>query len=334
MRRSSDFCRAPLYTSCLMGEEIHAGLTALLSRRPIGRVHSIFENGINLAMEDALIFVGTTKNGRVPFGIHMGQESVRRLRFYIKFNDEVVARTPDMLQFCHPQYPVTLDLSQATPFHYEIGACRYSSFLDLFHVDTFMKTCLTWGMTTGLDVEWDRFLASDYRPGDRQYATIRQTEQLLDALLSDEVQAIEAPLRYFLGRGPGLTPSGDDFLIGLLAVHRLTGAFNSAFVPILHHILETEAITTDVSKAYLLHALHGRFSDKITRVLNAMVMKDASYFQTRLSLLLQTGHSSGIDTAFGIANAIMALRRYKHVRTSCDCIGGQRHFAASPRSNL
>ncbi|ASR48835.1 hypothetical protein B4V02_20105 [Paenibacillus kribbensis] len=334
MRRSSDFCKASLYTSCLMGEEIHAQLTAFLSRRPIGRVHSIFENGINLAMEDELIFVGTTKNGRVPFGIHMGQESVRRLRFYVRCNDEVVARTPDMLQFCHPQYPVTLDLSRATSFHYEIRAYHYSSFLDLFHVDTLMATCLTWGVPTGLDVEWNRFLANDYRPDDRQYATIQHAEQLLDALLSGEVRAIAAPLRYFLGRGPGLTPSGDDFLIGLLAVHRLTGAFHPAFLTILRHILETEAITTDVSKAYLLHALDGRFSDKVTRVLNAMVMRNVSYFQTRLLLLLQTGHSSGIDTVFGIANAIMALRRYKHVRTSCDCIGGQRHFAATPRSNL
>ncbi|MEC0180103.1 DUF2877 domain-containing protein [Paenibacillus peoriae] len=334
MRRSSDFCRASLYTSCLMGEEIHAELTAFLSRRPVGRVHSIFENGINLAMEDALIFIGTTKNGRVPFGIHMGQESVRRLRFYVKCNDEVVVRTPDMLQFYRPKYPMTLDLSQATPFHYEIRARHYCSFRDLFHVDTLVKTCLTWGVPTGLDVEWNRFLVKDYRPDDPQYTTIRHAEQLLDALLSGEVRAIETPLRYFLGRGPGLTPSGDDFLIGLLAVHRLTGAFHPAFLTILHHILETEAITTDVSKAYLLHALHGRFSDKVTRVLNAMVMKDAAYFQTRLALLLQTGHSSGIDTVFGIANAIMALRRYEHVRTSCDCIGGQRHFAASPRSNL
>lgn len=48
-----------------------------LAQRPTGRVHSIFENGINLAMGDALIFVGTTKNGRLPFGIHMGQDSVK-----------------------------------------------------------------------------------------------------------------------------------------------------------------------------------------------------------------------------------------------------------------
>ncbi|MCM3338943.1 DUF2877 domain-containing protein [Paenibacillus sp. MER TA 81-3] len=334
MRPSSDFCSAPLYTSCLMGEEMHAQLAALLSRRPIGRVHSIFENGINLAMGDALVFVGTTKNGRLPFGIHMGQESVRRLRFYVRRNDAVVAGTPDMIQFNHPTYPLTLDLSQAEPFHYGICAERYRMNRDLFHVCSFMETCLSWGVPTGLDVEWDRFLANDYMPDDPQYVTVQHAEQLLDALLSGEVRVIESHLRYFLGRGKGLTPSGDDFLVGLLAVHTLTQAFHPAFLTTLRHIVEREDITTDVSKAYLLHALHGRFSDKVTHVLNAMFTEDTSHFQAKLAQLLHTGHSSGIDTAFGIANAIMALRRYEHVRTSCDCIGGQRHFAASSRSNL
>ncbi|WP_267934114.1 DUF2877 domain-containing protein [Paenibacillus profundus] len=312
---------------------MHAQLAALLSRRPSGYVHSIFENGINLAMGDALVFVGTAKNGRLPFGIHMGQESVRRLRFYVRRND-VIAGTPDIIQFHHPTYPLTLDLSQAVPFRNEIRAERYRMNRDLFHVCSFMETCLSWGVPTGLDVEWDRFLAHDYMPDDPQYVTVQHAEQLLDALLSGEVRVIESHLRYFLGRGKGLTPSGDDFLVGLLAVHRLTEAFHPAFLTILRHIVEREAITTDVSKAYLLHALHGRFSDTVTQVLNAMITEDTSHFQAKLAQLLHTGHSSGIDTAFGIANAIIALRRYEYVRTSCDCIGGQRHFAASSRSNL
>ncbi|MFL1674837.1 DUF2877 domain-containing protein [Paenibacillus dendritiformis] len=315
MRPSSDFCNTPQHTHCLKGEEMDAQLGALLAQRPAGRVHSIFENGINLAMGDALIFVGTTKNGRLPFGIHMGQDSVSRLRRHVRRDDTVVAGGADTLRFLHPGGPLTLDLAQAVPFQYEIRSERYHCFRDLFHVNEFLKTCLAWGVPTGLDVEWDRFLANEYRPDEPQYAVVRQAEQLLDGLLSGEVQAVEAPLRYFLGRGPGLTPSGDDFLVGVLAVHKLTGAFHPACVAVLRHMVEREAITTDVSRAYLLHALQGRFSDKVTRVMNAMVMEDmkdienAAPLNDILEQMLQTGHSSGIDTAFGIASAIMALRR-------------------------
>ncbi|WP_242069835.1 DUF2877 domain-containing protein [Paenibacillus dendritiformis] len=300
-----------------------ARLGALLARRPTGRVHSIFENGINLAMGDALIFVGTTKNGRQPFGIHMERESVNRLRRHVRLDDTVVTEGPDTIRFLHPAGPLTLDLAQAAPFLDEIRSDRYHRVRDRFHVNEFLKTCLAWGVPTGLGVEWDRFLANDYRPDEPQYAVVRQADQLLDALLTGEVEAAEGPLRYFLGRGPGLTPSGDDFLVGVLAVHKLTGAFHEACVAVLHHMVEREAITTDVSRAYLLHALHGRFSGKVTRVMNAMVMEDmgekegkeaiedAARLKADVEQMLQTGHSSGIDTAFGIASAIIALRRYE-----------------------
>lgn len=303
-----------------------ARLGALLVRRPTGRVHSLFENGINLAMGDTLIFVGTAKNGRLPFGIQMGQESVNRLRRHVRRDDTIVAEGADTIHFLHPDGPLSLDLAQAVPFQYEIRSDRYHDVRDLFHEHEFLKACLAWGVPTGLGVEWDRFLANEYRPDEPQYAVVRQAVQLLDALLSGMVQAVEAPLHYFLGRGPGLTPSGDDFLVGVLAVHKLTRAFHPECVAVLRHMVEREAITTDVSRAYLLHALHGRFSDKVTRVMNAMIMEDigdmediveieeiedAAQLNTYVEQMLQTGHSSGIDTAFGIASAIMALRRYE-----------------------
>ncbi|MDU5141717.1 MAG: DUF2877 domain-containing protein [Paenibacillus dendritiformis] len=291
-----------------------ARLGALLARRQTGRVHSIFGNGINLSMGDALIFVGTTKNGRLPFGIHMGPESVSRLRRHVRLDDTVVAEGADTIRFLHPAGPLTLDLAQAVPFKYEIRSDRYHSVRDLFHVNEFLQTCLAWGVPTGLGVEWDRFLANDYRPDEPPYAVVRQAEQLLDALQTGEVEAAGALMRYFLGRGPGLTPSGDDFLVGVLAVHKLTGAFHDACVAALRHMAEREAITTDVSRAYLLHALQGRFSDKVARVINGMVLEsrgDAASLTDDVEQMLQTGHSSGIDTAFGIASAIMALRRYE-----------------------
>ncbi|MGG0811465.1 DUF2877 domain-containing protein [Paenibacillus alvei] len=336
MRPDLDFCSAPLYTSCLRGEEIHAELPALLSQRRLGFVHSIFENGINLAIGESeeLVFIGTTKNGRLPFGIHMGVERVRRLRCSVRCGDPVIASTPDMLLFRHPSRPLVLDLSQAEPFQYHIEQEHYRSYRNLIHIDMMLHACRAWGVSTGLGVEWSRFLAEDYHPDEPQSITLRHMEQLMISLVCGEVQAIEEHLRFFLGRGQGLTPAGDDCLVGILAVQALTQAFHPALLSILHHIIEREEITTDVSKAYLRHALRGRFSDKVVKVLNAMMMEDALYFQAKLVQLLHSGHSSGIDTAFGIANSIMALRRYEHVRTSCDRIGRQRHFAASSRSDL
>ena len=41
------------------------------------------------------------------------------------------------------------------------------------------------------------------------------------SLFSENQSEKQASLNYFLGRGPGLTPSGDDFLLGWLFINQL-----------------------------------------------------------------------------------------------------------------
>lgn len=299
---------------------MHAELPALLSRKRFGHVHSLFDNGINVAMGDELIFIGTTKNGRLPFGIHMGLDHVRKLRQSVSLHDIVVASMPDLLLFRHPRYPIALDLSRAAAFQYELQKGNYRNYRDLVHLDLMLHLCRHWSIPNGLHADLIAEQSQGDGTGELSEAT-EHVERLLAASWYGNEEQIEKHVRYFLGRGQGLTPSGDDLLMGVLAVHTLTEAFHPLLFEVIHRILAAEEITTDVSKAYLQHALHGRFSDKVVTVLNAMIAGESSYFQAALIRLLQTGHSSGMDTAFGIANAVMALRRYKHVRTSCDCIG-------------
>ena len=40
---------------------------------------------------------------------------------------------------------------------------------------------------------------------------------LIEVVMSSDERLIEEALRYFLGRGKGLTPSGDDMIVGILA---------------------------------------------------------------------------------------------------------------------
>ncbi|MBR2569881.1 MAG: DUF2877 domain-containing protein [Paenibacillus sp.] len=325
MQLSSDWFNAPLYTTSFKGEEMHAELPALLSRKRFGHIHSLFDNGINIAMGEELIFIGTTKNGRLPFGIHMEMEYLQRLRQSVRLHDIVVASMPELLLFRHPRYPLALDLSQAKRYQYKLRTEQYNSYLDLYHTDQMVEICRRWGISNGLDAIWGAVPAASPAqadsPNNLSIGVQFPLETLFDAIRIGEERSIEQHLRYYLGRGQGLTPSGDDILLGILAVQALTAAFHPSLLEQMDRILSTEQITTDVSKAYLKHALHGRFSDKVVAVLNAMMQKDVSHFQTAVVRLLQTGHSSGIDTAYGIANAVMALRRYKHVKTSCDCIG-------------
>jgi len=115
-----------------------------------------------------------------------------------------------------------------------------------------------------------------------------------------------------LGKGHGLTPAGDDFLLGVLAaayglrplwpqaeqvVQRLAapGLFNAYQ-------------TTSVSAHYLQLALAGHFSQLVQRlVFHLLQTADATQVQQALSATLAIGASSGADTSAGIVYAIGQL---------------------------
>jgi len=108
----------------------------------------------------------------------------------------------------------------------------------------------------------------------------------------------------FIGKGQGLTPSGDDFLVGLLALNsRVNFLVDSVFVTIKKCIDDRR--TTDVSMAYLNAALKGQFSTSIVKVIRSL--DNTIELSLALEELSKTGHSSGNDTISGIYYGLQNL---------------------------
>jgi hypothetical protein len=109
-----------------------------------------------------------------------------------------------------------------------------------------------------------------------------------------------------IGLGEGLTPSGDDLLVGLLAVLHLAG-----YAPILLHaptwLNSLMANTTDLSAAFILGALKGHFAEPIVRFMQVLYRIEARDWQARAADLARVGHSSGVDAMVGMAFANQLL---------------------------
>ncbi|WMT41365.1 DUF2877 domain-containing protein [Paenibacillus sp. D2_2] len=133
--------------------------------------------------------------------------------------------------------------------------------------------------------------------------------QLMDAAQSESLPHINETLRYWIGRGNGLTPAGDDMLSGMLAVDTVAGIFTDKFRLHLSTLIERETLTTDISLEYLRYGLRGEFSSVISNLLNALALEDREEIIKRTHELLCVGHSSGLDTAFGILIGMLILRR-------------------------
>jgi hypothetical protein len=133
-----------------------------------------------------------------------------------------------------------------------------------------------------------------------------------------------------IGLGPGLTPSGDDFLVGCLRGLWLTSRDDAAARMMLDCIgdrllADLSERTTQVGAEFLRHACGGAFAEILDHAAEALVIPtQPQRVQHAIASLLAQGETSGTDTARGLLTCVDALlsnpphnRSHALERTSC-----------------
>lgn len=134
-----------------------------------------------------------------------------------------------------------------------------------------------------------------------------------DADLQSLYSNISSSLSSLIGVGTGLTPSGDDFLTGILSTFT---AFPDSFDRTLINLLRDSvynhlADTNEISRSFIMCALNGKFSLPLIELYDRICSKDPNgessetflddeQIDVLLKKFLAIGHSSGIDTLTGI----------------------------------
>lgn len=100
----------------------------------------------------------------------------------------------------------------------------------------------------------------------------------------------------FIGKGPGLTPSHDDMLVGMMFAASLFPSLQPRVRALLPETLNLAELTTSVSAGYLEQAREGYFSEPLLE----LQPDECGDFSHRAALFLNHGHYSGADTLLGI----------------------------------
>ena len=133
----------------------------------------------------------------------------------------------------------------------------------------------------------------------------RAVAALIACACSHDAQGALAPAAQLVGLGPGLTPSGDDFLVGFLAGMWACArddtrrrAFLASFGSGLARLAEA---TGDVSRAYLLSAIAGNASERLA-LLATLIARGATPLEVRAATraALAVGATSGADGVIGL----------------------------------
>lgn len=121
-----------------------------------------------------------------------------------------------------------------------------------------------------------------------------------------------AGIKICKGLGFGLTPSGDDFIAGvLLALHCGQKIFNRDFTRIIRTAYRLACGGNPFSNTMLAHASEGRAIGKIKDLLAALVYGKEKNVCQCTKRLRTIGHSSGIDFGIGLLLTFKKLNRNK-----------------------
>lgn len=138
---------------------------------------------------------------------------------------------------------------------------------------------------------------------------VRRTMKALGARDGDALVRAALPL---LGLGPGLTPSGDDCLCGLLGtavmLARGRGEEPSWLLGAGRTLSRVaRRLTSTLSATYLAHACVGEVTEPVYKAADAVLNAGAETLEDAVAPLLALGASSGYDTLLGICVAIKGL---------------------------
>ena len=114
------------------------------------------------------------------------------------------------------------------------------------------------------------------------------------------------PLIKLIGLGNGLTPSGDDFLVGLLSgLHFFDIEEDER--QLKNIIASNRHKTTALSESFMRESLDDCYSEIILSLYSSLEIKSRRLISQNVTAILNYGHNSGMDKLSGILFAVYLI---------------------------
>lgn len=261
-------------------------LSRFLTKNQIGKVHALFRSSFTITFNDQLIHIGSMQQPLSAYGLAIAEGGLKAILAVIS-QGAIVRLKEEVLLIYTNERLFQLPTAGYTSVNLNVNDLMVESVSPKWHL---LKT----------ELEKHNLL---------QAAAVIQNEtdrRLIEELMQKEIDSTQEANRYithFWGRGIGLTPSGDDFLIGY-------GMMQAVFLK-RHHWMDglndslDKKTTTDVSEHYYRSLLDGYISAPFLELIRiASSDGEPEQLAVIISTIKQFGHTSGLDTLLGIYTAI------------------------------
>lgn len=250
-----------------------------------GRVHSIFRNAVNIATDAGLLTIAADDAGGLPNGILVREAVDYRTQ---GLRPEMVAMI-DAEAVRVPGSGLVIRISGARSWSARLPASdgrRWTSRSAAAHAQL---NAAVRGAPGGL----------------REIPVAR--ERLADvgrAIARADDEGAARAARSLVGLGPGLTPSGDDALVGFEAALHALGHRSAGFLGAV--LADVDERTTAVSAVLLSHAARGEFTERTHRLIDALLVGHARAIPAAIRNAVAWGATSGADGVIGVLTGLDA----------------------------
>ena len=275
-------------------------LDQLLAHSFAARVHSVFEHALNIQHGDGLFTLATAASDDSPRTLVIAANSF--VAFSLMSASRVTV-TGSRLSVGR----LVVDLGRVRRWHPVLPA--WSAQPDL--VRDLERLIDAEGTRGGIRA--NRVPAHDAEALSASVLS-RTTGAFVLALGVGDLGAAQRHGTRLVGLGGGLTPAGDDYLVGMCTAFGLPGAGWQSHRQLLTRIIENNiGRTNDISRAALRQASRGRVRESIIELARSLVTSDGSALPDRVRRVLAIGHTSGTDIATGLLGGLqLRLRSATH----------------------
>ncbi|HET9909831.1 MAG TPA: DUF2877 domain-containing protein, partial [Anaerolineales bacterium] len=243
-------------------------------------IQSVFESSLNLRLghQDRLITILVSDHYDLPQGIRLIARNVPFQSLVVGLR---AASTEKILRF--ESSPLLISLREASIWEAQIP------YIDVTLASTRQAWARLWhSLNLQQRLKGTELIGEDLFQTEQGSHLTRKLSQPVLGLIAgtkdyDVETAVDAAQK-MIGLGPGVTPTGDDILIGYLAgLWSATGddnqqiKFVEAFGNALLNLIRQ---TNEISRTYLYHAIHKQFSSSLIKLLNAIREGEPDQIQT------------------------------------------------------
>jgi len=261
--------------------------------RVAGTIHSVFADACNLESAEREIFtLLTERTPDQPGGIRLASPPDFSFRDHLSAGDRVSTR-PGYVEV--PDRAFVIDMRRAEIWRRQLPLVSGG------------VAASNWNAAA------DAFLSLSPERTTRRDDAMMRVWNLADALTqtvsAEDWDAARDAMRSLIGCGPGLTPWGDDFVVGFLAGHEcLSGDTGGRTLTRLRGLCcEYVGTTSDISRSILLDAVAGHYGVPVHDLCDAILDPESNLdVSDQVRGHLEIGASSGEANCYGILSGMAA----------------------------